>query len=620
MSKRKKAMVSVEQGTISNGKKKRTVTFDEENIDATELSQVATNDTDSKINKRRIAQREVAERRAAHFARADSKVDVSTTISAVSSSSSSLRNSTPTGSLKLRKNNVANESESWPGPFATAHAIMAKRSEAKQAREEAIKAAKNKNELSNNSNFEGEDGDDDQRDIYEVPVGSLSWTPSTISDRQSVSSVPTLMDLCIDFIVSQFDENGSNGTESSVQFLSGDVREKLMLQLLRRRKLTATNSLGFAIPQSDSLCYPDCSIMTEEDLIAAVAKVCGAADNGNADYCSTTTIPTSELREVRLLNCGRGFTDRTAAILTPYCQSLDTLVLTGCYKLNDKALSSLIINGCGGKLTSLDLSCNLRLGATALSVIGSVPNLVSLMLNNVTHLTDNEALQTMISLRHLSLSGMIEITDSSIQRILLSCGPQLQSLNISGCLQLTDRTIEAIRTVCSNLQSIDVSQLPEVSTAALIGLFIANPSTLDQEAAREPEISCSNAGSRDEEEEGEEYGRAPVSSSSSSSVYAPPPSIGRLSYVNLQGNVNTTDEVIVHLSEMSRSTLRHLDINGCNRLTNMAAVALRMNCSSTMEHLDISFVRGFAEDAVGALVDSCTILQTLHVWVSNRRC
>lgn len=82
--------------------------------------------------------------------------------------------------------NITNESESWPGPFATAHAIMAKRSEAKQAREEAIKAAKNKNELSNNSNFEGEDGDDDQRDIYEVAVGSLSWTPSTISDRQSV--------------------------------------------------------------------------------------------------------------------------------------------------------------------------------------------------------------------------------------------------------------------------------------------------------------------------------------------------------------------------------------------------------------------------------------------------
>ena len=49
------------------------------------------------------------------------------------------------------------------------------------------------------------------------------------------------MDLCIDFIVGRFDE--TNGEENSVQFLSGDVREKLMWQLLRRRKLTAANSL-----------------------------------------------------------------------------------------------------------------------------------------------------------------------------------------------------------------------------------------------------------------------------------------------------------------------------------------------------------------------------------------
>lgn len=81
--------------------------------------------------------------------------------------------------------NTTNESESWPGPFATAHAIMAKRSEAKQAREEAIKAAKDKNEFGNNSNFEAEDGDDDHKDIYEVAVGSLTWTPSTTSERQS---------------------------------------------------------------------------------------------------------------------------------------------------------------------------------------------------------------------------------------------------------------------------------------------------------------------------------------------------------------------------------------------------------------------------------------------------
>ena len=391
------------------------------------------------------------------------------------------------------------------------------------------------------------------------------------------------------------------------------------------------------IPQSDSLSFPDCSIMTEEDIVNAITKVC---DAGHGDPSN------EELREVKLLNCGRGFTDRTAAILTQHCQALDTLVLTGCYKLNDTAISSLIISGCGGNLTALDLSCNLRLGATALSVIGSVPQLVSLTLNNVTHITDNEldcllspsdgggsgggsgssssdgsssssssssgggsigtsrALQTMKSLRHLSLSGLMEITDTSIQRIILSCGPQLHSLNISGCSQLTDRSIEAIRNMCSNLHSIDVSQLPEVSTAALIGLFIANPMMLDQEAA---------AGEDPKEEEGEERSHVRPYTSLS------PPSIGRLSYVNLQGNVNTTDEVIVHLSEMSRSTLRHLDINGCNQLSNLAAVALKMNCNSTLEHLDMSFVRGCTEDAVGALVDTCAALKSLHVWVSSEQ-
>lgn len=58
---------------------------------------------------------------------------------------------------------------------------MAKRSEAKKARDEAIKAANDKNEYSSNSNFED---DNDQRDIYEVAMANLKWTPSPASERQ----------------------------------------------------------------------------------------------------------------------------------------------------------------------------------------------------------------------------------------------------------------------------------------------------------------------------------------------------------------------------------------------------------------------------------------------------
>ena len=55
------------------------------------------------------------ERRAAHFARADPK---------------SLPSSTPTGSLIVKR--ASDQKESWPGPFATAHAMIQQREDAKK--------------------------------------------------------------------------------------------------------------------------------------------------------------------------------------------------------------------------------------------------------------------------------------------------------------------------------------------------------------------------------------------------------------------------------------------------------------------------------------------------------
>ena len=376
----------------------------------------------------------------------------------------------------------------------------------------------------------------------------------------------------------------------------------------------------FAVHQSQSLSFPDCSTLTEDDIIQAIKAVSGSAE-GDSDY---------PLKELRLLLCGRGFTDRTAKELTPLSHELDSLAITGCYKLSDQALSPLLKSGCYSSLTALDLSCNLRLGAVGLSAIGELPNLRSLTLNDITHLTDADllslldsgnnsnnsqsntnnnssssssssssnpvALRAMRELRHLSISGLIEVTDTSVMRLIFSCGSQFQSLNISGCSLLTDRTIEAIRLACGSLSSIDVSHLPELSTAALIGLFIAHPTALTRQ----------NNGL-----DGADNGHLEAAGHEDSA----PPSIGRLSSVNLQGNVNTTDEVIIHLSEMARNSLTHLDISGCNRLTSLAAVALKMNCSHSLKHLDVSFVRGMKEEAVGALIDSCPNISSLHVWV-----
>jgi hypothetical protein len=69
--------------------------------------------------------------------------------------------------------NAADTNESWPGPFATAYAIMEKRAEAKKAREDAINAAKSieANETSGISS-------DEEVDLYEAALSTLSWSPS----------------------------------------------------------------------------------------------------------------------------------------------------------------------------------------------------------------------------------------------------------------------------------------------------------------------------------------------------------------------------------------------------------------------------------------------------------
>jgi hypothetical protein len=204
--------------------------------------------------------------------------------------------------------------------------------------------------------------------------------------------------------------------------------------------------------------------------------------------------------------------------------------------------------------------------------------------------------------------------------LIYSCGAQLRSLNIGGCILLTDRTIEAIRNVCGSLNSIDVSQLPELSTAAIIGLFIASPREIQtlwkEEGEGEGEGEDGVIADSDRCDPVPWQGSSSSSSSSLSSL-SPPQSIGRLHTVSLQGTVNVSDEVVVHLSEMSRNTLTSLDLGGCHQLSNLALMALKVNCASSLSHLDISFVRGFSQSAVGYLVSSCISLRTLHVWVSR---
>jgi DNA repair protein RAD7 len=335
---------------------------------------------------------------------------------------------------------------------------------------------------------------------------------------------------------------------------------------------------------------------------------------------------------VRLRNCGRGMTDRTAAVCINLAQGkLEILQLTGCFRLNDAALSGLLLS-CRSSLMSLDLTCNSRLSGEALSAIRRLDNLQELTLDNCTQLVDADLLKLLPPvggessssssadsqfppLVALSLSGLIEVTGASVVPLIERYGFALQTLNLSGCVKLTDETLRAVRRHCESLRVLGLCQLGETTTAAMLGLFVVHPGVRKEYAG---DLSTLSTARRD----GSSGSAATADDAFGASagleqdVYVSA-RIGHLEEVYLQGTVCVTDDVIVQLCEGNKRTLRALDVNGCYQLTSRAIMALRKHCQSSLQSLDLSFVRGCSQEALGALVDAgigCDALQTLTVW------
>ena len=589
--------------------------------------------------------------------------------------------------------------------------MIAKRDEAKKLREESI-AAKASGGVDRSYD------DDSLLDEYDRALKGLVWPPTTFSSSTSTPGtssnrgpIPSLSSVCAALLANHFDQLGSR----ELGYLQLEEREKVATQLARLRKCDAVAALKLAVEGSQCLILPECSEVDEDTMIKAMEQAAGvaavrqlepeeaeesvvgskaAASGGgkkekSGDSSSTAkgaaknkkkavaaeVVPVPEpeaaslaLRVMKLKNCGRGMVDRTAAAcinLTGGC--LEVLQLTGCYRLNDLALTGLL-SANRDCLLSLDLSCNSRISAQALRCIRTLTNLQELTLDNCTHLGDEALLHLLAdtpspsqtvasssssssaepdvvlpSLQSLSLVGLIEVTDEGITPIIRSVGSQLQRLSLSGCVHLTDLTIHSIRQHCGRLRSLGLGQLGEVTTAAMVGLFVAHPAVLSaltgqfshhpvassagapSGAARSSSSSSAtsatsfhSAHSGGSSSSGAGSGAGSGSSHNDFGGADGPPSIGRLEEVTLQGTVSVTDDVVITLCESNRHTLRVLDLSGCHQLTSRTGMALRMHARRSLETLDLSFVRGVSQEALGSLVDACAAegpaLQRLTLW------
>jgi hypothetical protein len=594
-------------GSNSTDSKEQGVRFDEETVEKPNL-----------------------EKRAAHFARADPK---------------SLPSSTPTGGFTANKGTGKVQEESWPGPFSTARAMIKMREESKIAREEAILAAKNGNVSAI--------VDIAHMDEYDKFLNDLKWMPSPVS-RGGITRrlISPLTDICVKTLVAYFDEI----PDETLNVLSTDICSKFAIELCRQRLFSCEVAMQLAIGGSEGIFYPECSSLSDDVLVAAMEKVSrqisNACDDGESKSINVDSENAiSSLKLLQLRNCGHGFTDQVAVtVADKHGSSLEILELTGCYRLTEAALCAFLLK-CRLNLKSLDLSCNSRLGLNALTTIASCSLLTSLKLDNATPLTSPmlaplaAAESSLDALQSLSLAGLIDLTDSGFDSIIRRFGPQLQLLCIRGCVQLTDKSIVLIRECCCILNDLDIGGLGEITTAALLGLFIVGP--IEQENTiieipilfdrsleldgddnkDEPEISMNStiakaydyaSSSSSESKMGSsDTGRGGNGSADDSSS-----NIGRLIHVGLQGlSGAVTDDVIIQLCQHNNA-LQSANLGGCNALTGRSIAALRLHCSNTLEKLDISFVREFNEDVLGCLVDQAIFLKYLSVWgctqLSNR--
>ena len=185
------------------------------------------------------------ERRAAHFARADPK---------------SLPSSTPTGSLIVKR--ASDQKESWPGPFATAHAMIQQREDAKKAREDAIIAAASGTVASSISVVD--------MDEFDRCLHFLKWEPSAESRSGSKRNLITsLTDVCVKTLVSYFEEID----DSTLGLLSTEICSKFAIELCRQRLFSSEVAMQLAVAGSEGIFFPECSSISEDVLVAAMEKV-----------------------------------------------------------------------------------------------------------------------------------------------------------------------------------------------------------------------------------------------------------------------------------------------------------------------------------------------------------
>ena len=395
---------------------------------------------------------------------------------------------------------------------------------------------------------------------------------------QQGRAVPTLFQLCLQFVVENFEHVESLGP------IDADVHTAIANQLVAADRLNGdTLPTLLADPHMEVLELMDCSGITADELSAGLRPI----------------LP--QLRYLRLHQCGRCFNQQTVATVVEHTQSqqLQALSLGGAYLLTD-ADAARLVQHCAP--SALEFRACPQLGAqlcAGLRDTYSNNDLLELCLEDVP-LTE-EHWEVLLEpsnknnknnhsfLRHLkslSLRRIPGLSDAIVAQLLEHCGPTLEGLDLSDNPQLSDATLAAVRQHCARLRALTLSALPQLTAAGLEALFTVVPD---------------------------------------SSAGAPPLRLLRRLDLSRLDHEAVTDAVlhqVTHASETTNTATTHsaaglvyLNVQGASLLTDAALEDLVGGAATTLEELHVSFCPRLTDQGLGFLVDRCgRQLARLHVW------
>lgn len=542
--------------------------------------------------------RAVAEREASRLARPEVRPAA---VLPHADRSRSAVSSTPSGVIASAASTTTVEEE-WCGPFSVARRMIADRDEARRVRLE-----EEKEDMQHPLDVAMQELDSE---LKRKAHPAMQWkgsfggstgntngkTTNAYSKRQKRASasrqvVPTLFDLCVKYVVDNFEHVESLGCT-----MDADVRTAIANGLVSAQRLDGAAWAVIAEAGVEALPVSDCAGLTEEDVARRLAEL----------------LPTG-LRYLVLDQCGRCFSHAAvAAIAGASHTNLFALSIGGAYSLQDADGAVLVQAMCPSSLEFK--ACNLLGPLTCASIRDAYATkaLLELSLEDIP-LTEGD-LRALVAqpaafrnLKSLSLRRIDGLNDGVVATMMELSAASLDSLELTENHQLTDGVLAAIRQHHPRrLRSLTLSGAKLLTAAGLEAFFTFVPGAPPPPVLQALDLSqCHGDAVTDDvlhlatlaaTTQARAPAPAPAATSTSDPVVPPPPQplpaaalLGSgMVRLNVQGSPRLTDAALEHVAATSARTLQELNVSFCPRLT---------------------------DQGLGYLVDACgRQLRRVHVW------